>query len=144
MFTVFKWETENTISQEQQGDPKILIKWEIRNINQMQIQKQAYTWQQRIEPSFLLKFPQNTSHKIAVSRNLAGFSIPVALQITWYTDFPWEHFMKTLLWLHIIQKISLYCKFNVLFIWLKIAAVSAWNFKLQISCFLYMKTFEVW
>ena len=67
----------------------------------------------------------------------------VAHQITGYTDFPWKQFAKTLMRRHIMQKIPWYCKFNVLFIWLKIAAVSAWNFKFQISCFLCLKTFKV-
>ena len=46
----------------------------------MLTQKQVRTdiaSQQRLELSFLLKFPQNSSHKITVSRNLAGFSFPV-------------------------------------------------------------------
>ena len=113
----------------------------------MQSQNQVRTdvvWQQRLEPIFLLKFPRNASDKITVYRNLAGFSFPVAHQNTGYTDFPWKHFVKTLMWRHIMQKIPWYCKFNVLFIWLKIAAVSAWNFKFQISCFLCLKTFEVY
>ena len=42
-----------------------------------------------------------------------------------------------------MQKIPWYCKFNALFIWLKIAAVSVWIFKFQISCFLCLKAFEV-
>ena len=69
--------------------------------------------------------------------------LPVAQQITGHTDFPWNHFVKTLMWRHIMQKIPWYCKLNVLFIWLKIAAVSAWNFKFQISCFLCLETSEV-
>ena len=69
--------------------------------------------------------------------------LPVAHQITGHTDFPWKHFVKTLMWRHIMQKIPWYCKFNVLFIWLKIAAVSAWNFKFQTSCFLSMSTLYV-
>ena len=57
-----------------------------------------------------------------------------------YTDFPWKQFVKTLTWRHIMQKIPWYCKFNVLFIWLKIAAVSA---VFQISSFLCLEIFEV-
>ena len=112
----------------------------------MQTQKQVLidiAWLQRLEPTFLLKFSQNVSHKITVSRNLARFSFPVALQITGHTDFPWNHFVKTLMWRHIMQEIPCYCKFDVLFILLKIAAVSTWNFKFQINCFLCLKTFEV-
>ena len=41
-----------------------------------------------------------------------------------------------------LQKIPQYCKFNILFIRLKIAVVSPRNFKFQISCFLYLKTFK--
>ena len=70
--------------------------------------------------------------------------LPVAHQITGHTNFPWKPFAKTLMWRHIMQKIPWFCKFNILFIWLKIATVSAWNFKFQISCFLYLKTFEVY
>ena len=36
----------------------------------------------------IAKFLRNASHKITVSRNLAGLSFPVALQIAGYTDFP--------------------------------------------------------
>ena len=42
-----------------------------------------------------------------------------------------------------MQKIPRYCKFNVLLILLKIAAMSAWDFKFEISCFLCLETFEV-
>ena len=103
----------------------------------MQIQKQVRTnivWQQRLEPTFLLKFPWNVSSKITFSSNLAIFTFSVAHQITGLTDFPWKHFVKTLMWPHIIHDIV---SFNVLFIWLKNPAVSAWNFKFKISCFLY-------
>ena len=63
--------------------------------------------------------------------------------VIWWADFPWNRFAKTLMWRHIMQNIPSHCKFNVLFIWLKIAAVSVWNFKFQISCFLCLKTSEV-
>ena len=71
------------------------------------------------------------------------FSFRVAYLITRYTYFSWKHFVKTLLWRYVMQKISWYCKFNVLFISRKIAAVSAWNFIFQISYFLCLKAFEV-
>ena len=41
----------------------------------------------RLEPIFLLKFPLNASHKMTVSRNLVGFSFPIAHQITEHKDF---------------------------------------------------------
>ena len=41
----------------------------------------------RAEFPFHEKFPRNASHKITISRNLAGFSFLVALQITGHTDF---------------------------------------------------------
>ena len=85
----------------------------------------------RAEFPFHEKFPRNASHKITISRNLAGFSFLVALQITGHTDFLWKHFVKTLMWGHTMQKIPLCCKFNVFFIWLKIAPVSAWDFKFE-------------
>ena len=97
----------------------------------------------RAEFPFHEKFPRNASHKITISRNLAGFSFLVALQITGHTDFLWKHFVKTLMWGHTMKKIPLCCKFNVFFIWLKIAPVSAWDFKFEMSCFLCLKTFEV-
>ena len=83
----------------------------------MQTQRQLRTdivWRQRLEPSSLLKFPQNASHKITFSRDLAGFSFPVACKITGNTDFLWKHFVKTLAWSHIMQKIPWFWKFNVL------------------------------
>ena len=42
----------------------------------------------------------------------------------------------TLMWRRIMEKIPRYCKFNVSFVWLRIAEVPASNFKFQISCFL--------
>ena len=95
-----------------------------------------------LQQSFLLKFPCNAWYKITVSRNLAGFSFPVANQITGHTDFPWKHFLKTTMWRHTMKKIPWYCKFNVLFIWLKIAPVSAWNSTFQISWVFCLKTLK--
>ena len=96
-----------------------------------------------LQQSFLLKFPRNAWYKITVSRNLAGFSFPVANQITGHTDFPWKHFLKTTMWRHTMKKIPWYCKFNVLFIWLKIAPVSAWNSTFQISWVFLFENLEV-
>ena len=56
-----------------------------------------------------------------------------------WTNIPWKHFVKIVMSCHIMQKIPWYCKFNVLFIWLKITAVSAENFKFQTSCFFVWK-----
>ena len=50
-------------------------------------------------------FPRNASYKITVSRNLDGFSFPVACQITGHTDFLWKLFVKALMGPHIMQKI---------------------------------------
>ena len=96
----------------------------------------------RTRADFLLKFPRNISHKITVSRNLDGFSLPVAHQITGDTDLPWKLLVKSLMWRHIMQRIPWYCKFNVSSIWLKIATVSAWNFKFQISFFFIWKSLK--
>ena len=68
--------------------------------------------------------------------------LPVAHQITGHIDFAWKHFAKNLMWCHIMQKIPWHCKFNILFILLKIAAMSAWNFKFQISFFSVWKSLK--
>ena len=82
--------------------------------------------------NFTLKFHRNASQKITISRNIAGFPFPAAHRTTRHTDCKWKYFVNTLTWRHIMKKIPWYCKFNVLFIWLNIAAVSVWNFKFQI------------
>ena len=101
-------------------------------------------WYQRLEPSFLFnvymkRFAQNFCFQESGWLLFLG-----QLSRLLDTDFPRMHCVNTLMWRHIIQKIPGYCKFNVLFIWLKIAAVSAWNSKFQISCFLCLKTLEVY
>ena len=81
----------------------------------MQTQKQVRTdiaWQQRLESSFLLKFPQNASQKITVSRNLAGISFPAVHRITEHTDFSSRLFVKTLMWRHIVHKIPWFYSFG--------------------------------
>ena len=41
-----------------------------------------------------------------------------------------------------MQKIPWNCKFNVLFIWYEVAAISALNFKFQVGCLICWKTFK--
>ena len=91
-------------------------------------------WSHRAELSFLLKFPWNASHKITVSRNLAGFSFLVVHQISW-PGFLVKPFREN------FNMMSYYAED-----WrrLKIAAVTTWNFSFQINCFLYLETFEVY
>ena len=108
MFTMLRWETENSVEEKQQ-----YAKTMNRNIKQMQTQKQLrpnIMWWQGLVLSFLLKFPQNFSHVITVSRNLVGISFPIAHQITGQADFSWKHFVKTLTWRHIMQIIPWCCK----------------------------------
>ena len=54
----------------------------------------------------------------------------------WTHWFPVKEFRQNLMWRQIMQKIPWYFKFNVLFIWKKIAAVSVWTFKFQIYVYI--------
>ena len=140
MFIMPEWETENSIHR----GKNMVNRW-TEQLNKCR-HKNKYaliSYDSKDYSRFLVKVSTKCFTQNYCFQESGWLPLPVAHQITGHTDFPWKHFAKTLMWRHIMEKIPWYCKFNVLFIWLKIAAVSAWNFQFQISCFLRLKTFEV-